>query len=365
MDRTIAAFVPPHCPRSRCPYHRNPTGWRFKRAGTYTRQASPKVIPRFRCCHCGASFSSQTFSTTYYLKRPELQLPLLYRIDAGSGYRQMAREMRCAHSTLVHQAARLGRHALLFMAEHRPKGPLDEPLVIDGFESFAYSQYHPLHLNLAIGAVTGFHYAFTHSPLRRKGTMTSHQKVRREALEATYGRPDPKAVEKGMAEAIRMSAPAPQSLEIRSDEHPAYKRAFCRLQGYAIEHRETPSTDPRTVDNDLFPVNKRDLMLRHNGANHRRETIAFSKRDQGVVERAAIHLMLANYWSPSSVNHDRATPAMKVGLFETPLSPEVLLKQRYFVTKGRLTEEWRRYYFGGVDTAEITNPKRHTLKLAA
>ncbi|MFN8587046.1 MAG: hypothetical protein U0704_04525 [Candidatus Eisenbacteria bacterium] len=56
---------------------------------------------------------------------------------------------------------------------------------------------------------------------------------------------------------------------------------------------------------------------------------------------------------------------MKVGVFETPLSPEVLLKKRYFVTKGQLTNEWRRYYFGGVDTAEIENPKRHTLKLAA
>ena len=28
--------------------------------------------------------------------------------------------------------------------------------MIDGFESFAYSQYHPLHLNLGIGGDTGF-----------------------------------------------------------------------------------------------------------------------------------------------------------------------------------------------------------------
>lgn len=365
MDRTIASFVPPHCPRSDCHYHLNPTGWRWNHHGSYTRQASPTEIPRYRCCHCSRTFSSQTFSTTYYLKRPGLQAPLLYRIDAGSGYRQMAREMRCSHSTLVHQAARLGRHALLFMAEHRPKGLLEEPLVIDGFESFAYSQYHPLHLNLAIGADTGFHYAFTHSPLRRKGRMTREQRVRREAIEATFGRPDPKAVEKGMAAALHISAPVAQPLQVRSDEHPAYKRAFLRLRGYEIAHRETPSTDPRTPENDLFFVNKRDMMLRHNGANHRRETIAFSKRDQGVVDRAAIHLMLANYWAPSSVNHDPTTPAMKLGLFETPLAPEVLLKKRYFVTRTALSEEWERYYFGRIDTAEIANPKRHTLKLAA
>ncbi len=365
MDRTIASFVPPHCPRSRCRYHWNTAGWRWKHHGSYTRQASPTEIPRFRCCHCGATFSSQTFHTTYYLKRPELQVPLLYRLDAGSGYRQMAREMRCSHSTLVHQAARLGRHALLFMSTHRPRGPLLEPLVIDGFESFAYSQYHPMHLNLGIGADTGFHYGFTHSPLRRKGTMRPEQRMHRDTIEATLGRPDPKAVEKGMAETIRMSAPTPQWLDIRSDGHPAYERSFRRLAGYRITHKATPSTDPRTPTNDLFFVNRRDMMLRHNGANHRRETIAFSKRDQGVVDRAAIHLMLANYWAPSSVNHDRSTPAMKLGLFETPLSPQALLGRRLFVTKTTITEEWRRYYFGLVDTAEIENPKRHTLKLAA
>ena len=365
MHRTTASFVPPHCPRTRCPYHINPVGWRWKHHGAYTRQASPTVIPRFRCCHCGRTFSSQTFHTTYYLKRPELQVPLLYRIDAGSGYRQMAREMRCSHSTLVHQVARLGRHALLFMATHRPKGRLEEPLVIDGFESFAYSQYHPLHLNLAIGAGTGFHYGFTHSPLRRKGRMTSEQRVRREAIETTHGRPDPKAIERGMAETIRMSAPSPQPLEIRSDEHPAYKRSFDRLRGYEVDHRETPSTAPRTADNDLFLANRREMMLRHNGANHRRETIAFSKRDQGVVDRAAIHLMLANYWAPTSVNHDPTTPAMKLGLFETPLAPEALLGKRYFVSRTALTVEWRRYYYSEVGTAEIANPRRHTLKLAA
>ncbi|MBK7367552.1 MAG: hypothetical protein IPJ04_06460, partial [Candidatus Eisenbacteria bacterium] len=124
-------------------------------------------------------------------------------------------------------------------------------------------------------------------------------------------------------------------------------------------------TDPRTPNNDLFFVNRRDMMLRHNGANHRRETIAFSKRDQGVLDRAAIHLMLANYWAPSSVNHDRSTPAMKLGLFETPMSPEALLGKRQFVTRTNITEEWRRYYFSLVDTPEIENPKRHTLKLAA
>ncbi len=39
-----------------------------------------------------------------------------------------------------------------FIPPHCPRGPLAEPVVADGFESFAHSQYHPLYLNLVVGA---------------------------------------------------------------------------------------------------------------------------------------------------------------------------------------------------------------------
>ena len=72
MDTTARPFIPPFCPRPRCRYHLSASGWRWTRFGSYTRQCRPRTIPRFRCGHCRATFSSQTFSTTYYLKRPEL-----------------------------------------------------------------------------------------------------------------------------------------------------------------------------------------------------------------------------------------------------------------------------------------------------
>ena len=77
---------------------------------------------------------------------------------------------------------------------------------------------------------------------------------------------------------------------VRSDEHPAYPRALRRLAGYAIRHERTPSVAARTAGNPLFPVNLLDLLLRHNSAHHKRETIAFTKRHQAVIERAALLL---------------------------------------------------------------------------
>src|SRR5437016_12167495 len=78
-----------------------------------------------------------------------------------------------------------------------------EARVLDGFESFEFSQYFPFHFNVLVGARTHFFYAFTESPLRRKGSMRDSQKRQRERLEETLGRPDPKAIELGVAELLR------------------------------------------------------------------------------------------------------------------------------------------------------------------
>ena len=206
MPSTNITFVPPFCPRTTCRYHHCSVGWRWIHYGHYVRRCQPQVIQRFRCDHCGVTFSTQTFSTTYYLKRPELLERLFHGLLACSGYRQIAREARSSASTIMGQAARLGRHAMLFLEAHRPRGALSESLVIDGFESFAYSQYQPLHLNLAVGAPSHFVYGFTYSALRRKGSMTERQRQRREYLERIHGRPDPKAVELGIAELLRIAA---------------------------------------------------------------------------------------------------------------------------------------------------------------
>ena len=76
-----------------------------------------------------------------------------------------------------------------------------------------------------------------------------------------------------------MSASLPQAIDIR----PMVIRHTSVLSAagyYTIFHKATPSTDPRTPANDLFFVNRRDMMLRHNGRTIGAETIAFSKRDR-------------------------------------------------------------------------------------
>ena len=357
------AFIPPHCPRSGCRYHRYAEGWRWIHFGFFARQCKPQIIRRFRCLHCGSTFSTQTFSTTYYLKRPDVFEAIGHRLLACSGYRQIAREARCDPTTVMGQAARIGRHAMLRLTELKPKDGLKEPLVIDGFESFAFSQYHPLHLNLAIGAKSHFLYGFTFARLRRKGHMTDKQGKRRMEIEAAHGRPDPKAIEKSVADLLAIATDDP-TFTLRSDEHPAYVRAIERLEGRTIQHEQTPSTDARTYHNPLFPANLMDLLLRQNGSNHKRETIAFSKRHQSVIERAAWLFLWRNFSKHFSEQKKRGSPAMRRGIATERWSVAKLLDGRRFVTHIKLPESWQDYYWRKIDTPGIENPRRHNLKLA-
>ena len=364
MDRPSRPFVPPHCPRSSCRFHVCADGWRWIRFGSFSRQCEPRIIERFRCCHCRATFSTQTFSETYWLKRPELLLQVAYRLLSCSGLRQICREAHCAHSTVALLAARLGRQALLVLAEHLGSGPVEEALVVDGFEGFAHSQYQPLHLNNVVGAESHYVYAFSFSALRRKGRMTERQKRCRARMEARHGRPDPKAIERGMAAALAIAVPEPQPLTVRSDEHPAYPRAFRRLAGHTIKHECTPSVQARTPGNPLFPVNLLDLLLRHNSSHLKRETIAFAKCFQAVIERAAPLIMWRNFHKPFSENHGGGTPAMRRGICTRPLSMKELLKSRLFPARIKVPELWMEYYRRLVPTVGIQNPQLHTLKLA-
>ena len=364
MSSHGAAFVPPHCPRSDCRFHRSSLGWHWRRHGSFTRGCAPHRIPRFRCGHCGHTFSSQTFSPTYWLKRPDVFARAAHQLLACSGFRQTARQPRCSPSTVRRHAARLGRHGLLWLWLHRPHGPVREPVAIDGFESFAYSQYHPLYLNLVVGAPSHYGYAFTLTELRRKGRMTLEQKRRRAELELRHGRPDPRGIETGTRAALRLAVPEPQELVVHSDEHEDYPRALAGLPQYRIRHERTSSREARTARNPLFPVNRLDLLLRHNSANHKRETIAYSRTLQSVVERAAWLLAWHNWTKPFSERHGGGTPAMRLQLSDRPVPIEEILRSRLFPDRVELPQPWEDYYWGRLRTRRYPRERGHRLTLA-
>ena len=194
MAQPLRSFRPPFCPHAQCNSRKNPTTWRYVKKGFYERDRRPRRIQKYRCSHCGRYFSSQTFSASYWLRRPDLLEDVFHGLVNCSGLRQIARTKTVSHSTIRRLSDRLGRHCLLFHERHRPRTCPTEPLILDGFRSFEHSQYWPMDLNLVVGTSL-FVYGFNEAELRRSGTMRPAQAVKRTILEKKYGRPDPQATQ--------------------------------------------------------------------------------------------------------------------------------------------------------------------------
>jgi hypothetical protein len=312
--------------------------------------------------HCGRSFSTQTFSASYWLRRPDLLQPLFHRVLSCSGFRQIAREFGVSPSTVQNQVTRLGRHCFLFQHQHRPR--VREPVVLDGFESFEYSQYFPFHFHVLVGKRSHFFYGFTDSPLRRKGRMTEHQRQTRAELERTLGRPDPGSIRKEVAALLRVCGLEQGSVELFTDDHPAYPLALRQLPDLAVRHHVTSAKARRTTRNPLFAVNLLDLLIRHGSANHKRETIAFSKRRQGAADRLAILQVWRNFVKQFSERRGGGTPAERVGLCKNALTVGHVLAQRLFPSLVRLPVRLDRYYRGLTKTAAIRTNRRRQFRYA-
>jgi transposase-like protein len=353
---------PPVCPNPDCDSHVSPDPWRFKKKGFHERLTAPHRVQRYLCQHCRRSFSSQTFSPTYWLRKPQLLQPLFLRVLGCSSLRQIAHELDVSHSTLVRLVARLGRHCLLFHERLRPPLPV-EAIVLDGFRAFEFGQYWPFDLNLLVG-VSHYVYGFNEAELRRSGTMRPAQHRKRASLERAHGRPDPQATRRAIQELVGRVVPAAACVELYSDQHRSYPPALRGLDDRDIRHRTTSSKERRTPGNPLFPVNLADLLLRHTGANHKRETIAFSKRRQGALDRAAIWLVWRNYVKSTSENRCDDPPGVKLGVIPKRLGVAEVLRERHFPWRTELSEWQERCYFGRISTRRISNCRTHQLKYA-
>jgi transposase-like protein len=367
------ASRPPFCPRETCPSNRqDATSVKFYSHASYTRLCDGKRVRRFVCCSCGKSFSEQTFSCTYYLKRPELLEPIAAGLNAGSAHRQLARSLRCAPSTVTGQAARLGRHALLFHAQALERlENIDEPIVYDDFESFAYSQDHPFGIGTTVGKSSWFIYGLECAPHRRGGKPTLKSRV----PGPEHCRPGMyrKAFER-MLDLLVPKTESERALDVITDGHPGYRAGW---KGHSLRARVRHTTFPNPIrgpkgskrspqavrrDRAMFVVDTLHKLIRHTAAHHRRETIAFGRRVNALMERAFLLVVWRNYVKARTERRpDTTTPAMAVGLTNEPWSWGRVLAQRLFPWRCRVPESWRKIYCRELTTPAVGRNQRHRL----
>ena len=259
----------------------------------------------------------------------------------------------------------MGRHSLLYLQLLLQAGTPPDEIVYDGLETFEFSQYLPWHLNIAVEKSTDYILGFNESELRRKGRMTDQQKERRKQLEGIHGRPDPRAIEKSTNAIFENLIDGQIKVTVYTDQHLHYVKPL-RKYGNQVTHIRTSSKVHRGHHNNLFAVNRLDMMLRHGSKNHTRETIAFSKRRQSGIYRAAVFSVYMNFMMDRRQRGVKGlTPAMSRGVVERKLTYSDIFTRRLFISHVGLPKKWRQYYFRETETRCLPRNKGHTLKYAA
>jgi len=372
-------FVPRFCPHRGCPRHHDHPRDRFPFAsvGSYDRSDGRRV-PRYRCASCRRTFSKQTFSVSYFAKRPELIEPVAAALVNGAAHRQIARTLGCAPSTVTRIAAKLGRHALLLqvvLLDHRPLH--DEAAILDHAEAFEGSQDDPFAVATLVGQKSWFTYGLEGCTHARTGRRTEAQEARRRR------RPnrDPRGGYRGSAARLMAVAarfrPDHRPLRILCDDKADYARAArspelkdrVRLQVIPNPERgpkgSPPSEAARIRDAAMFPNDLLHALVRHSLAHHHRETIAFPRRANAGMERMFLFVAWRNLVKGVSERKpDPTTPAMRLGITKSPWSWGRVLARRLFPDRLPVPESWRTIYRREWITPSLPHNTRHALELA-
>ncbi len=313
---------------------------------------------------------------SYYLKRPELLVSVAAGLQAGSAHRQVARSLGCAPSTVTRLSARLGRHAILLMARglRHLRGRLAEAVVLDHFETFEFSQDLPFGIATPVGHRSWFVYGVDPAPHARSGRRSPARPA------PQFRRPRRGGYTASSARTIKHLLPLlPQGrpLDLFGDGHPAYDRAArrARLAGRVRLHRfpnppRGPKGSPRARvararDRAMFPADALHGLLRHTVAHHRRETIAFGRRLNALMERLFLTVIWRNFVKGRSERRpDPATPAMRVGLAREPWTWRRTLARRLFPTRESPPGLWLHLYRRNWTTPVLPSNARHRLRHA-
>jgi len=348
------AFCPPYCPNQNCKWH-NPTEKNalFHRHGKIKINRFPYVSPRFRCQLCKKVFTSSFFNLSYRDQIKDNYEEIMDLRIRGASKRDIANFLEISLDTVIRRLSKLSRWGLLELAKDLKKIKITESIAYDGIENFSFSQYDPNNINHAIGRESLFIYDFNFCPINRKGRMSECQKLKKQEIEKIHGRYPPRAIENCTKKIFeRLLEKSPAYLALHTDNHYLYRSALERItKRKNIAHFITPSIVARNYRNRLFAVNHLDMLTRHRLADFKRETIAFAKTSQSMVESFILLAVHKNYMRPKFVkkhsadpNANKQSPAMHLGLRKKILSFYEFFEQRSTKVQVNLNEDWLSFF---------------------
>ena len=213
----------------------------------------------------------------------------------------------------------------------------------DHFETFVRAQDYPVGVATMVGTESRFVYRLDPARHARTGTRSAFQEARRNPRPTQPTRGGYLGSMVRVLDALPRFFPENGPIDLTTDGHQSYVDALDRrrFRGRFVHKahpnpKRGPKGSPRSAaamrrDRTTFPVDTLHGLLRHSECHHRRETIAFGRRTNAVLER----LNLASAWrnfvkGVSEREPNKTTPAMKLELATEPWSWSHVLARRLF-----------------------------------
>jgi hypothetical protein len=283
----------------------------------------------------------------------------------------------CAPSTVTRLSYRAGRHFLLLMSSAlkalRRKSL--EPIVLDHFETFEFSQDLPFGIATAVGQRSWFVYGIDPAPHARSGRRTPSQQRRVESRPRRHRHGGYAGSTKRTID--RLLRLDPECLHLVTDDHDSYRRTIRRHpQRERIRHeihpnpKRGPKGSPRSQrairrDRAMFACDLLHALARHSMAAHRRETIAFGRRLNTLILRIYGFAVWRNFVKRRSERRAAdTTPAIELGLTDRKWSWRQLFARRRFPDRIRLDPFERMIYEQRWATPVLPANAMHALRLA-
>ncbi len=253
-----------------------------------------------------------------------------------------------------------------------------EPLAADHFETFEFTQDLPFGVLTLVGRESWFVYGIDPAPHARTGKRSPEQEARRLARPARRSRGGYRGSFHRGLDLVETLIPEGKWLRLACDGKAQYIDAHSRHPGRGrirLEVYPNPQRGPKgslrspaAVERDraMFPVDQLHALLRHSRADHKRETIAFGRRLNAVMERLFVATVWKNFIKGRSERRpDLTTPAIRLGLAAAPWTWRQTLSRRLFRSRLRLPPRWRDLYQRDWTTPVLPANLRHDLRHAA
>lgn len=318
--------MPPFCPYQGCRFNRTGIPGFARNHGYYYSAARDRCVRRFFCTGCRRTFSEATFLYDFRQKKPHIDGPLLHLLCNSVSLRAAARLLTVNRKTVVRKMLRLGRHSRR-LHEKLLAGGLHGTFQLDEMETFETNRFQPVSVPVLIEKKSYFIVTTRTAPLRRKGRMTSQQKLDRAESEARYGvrgrQPD-RAVRECMAQLRGCIA---GRVGFESDRKPSYGRLARELFGPLIQHQTHDSRRRRDRSNPLFPINHMNAMLRYGLARLRRRTWCVTRLRGWLQTALDMYAGWFNYCRGITIRTS-VSPAQAMGLAQRKLEAAEWLSWR-------------------------------------